>query len=190
MDTALEWFAAATCLASVIFTARRSILCWPVGITSVVAYLFFFARIKLYADCAVQVFFLVTSFFGWWHWARGGEGSSAAPIRVLTFAHRVLTLTLVTTATVASGYLLRHHTDASFPFWDSLAAGLSIGAQVLLMRKFLESWYLWIAVDVLSLGLYAAKAAWVTFGLYGILLALAIAGCIAWQRALARGKLL
>ena len=190
MDTTLEWFAAVTGLASVILTARRNILCWPVGIASVAAYLFFFARIKLYADSILQVFFLVTSFFGWWHWARGGEGHSAAPIRVLTFAHRVLTLAFVTAATDASGYLLRYHTDASFPFWDSLAAGLSIGAQVLLMRKALESWYLWIAVDLLSLGLYAAKAVWVTFGLYGIFLVLAIVGCIAWQRAFARGELL
>jgi nicotinamide mononucleotide transporter len=190
MDTTLEWFAAVTGLASVILTVRRSIHCWPVGIASVAAYLFFFARIRLYADSALQVFFLVTSFVGWWHWARGGEGHSAAPIRALTFAHRVLTLALVAAATVASGYLLRHHTDATFPFWDSLAAGLSIGAQVLLMRKLLESWYLWIAVDVLSLGLYAAKGAWVTFGLYGIFLVLAIAGCIAWRRAFARGEFL
>ena len=81
--------------------------------------------------------------------------------------------------------LLKKFTDASLPVWDSLASGLSVAAQLLLMRKVFENWMLWIAVDVLSVGIYFAKGAYVTTVLYAIFLGLAITGYLAWRRALA-----
>ena len=57
-----------------------------------------------------------------------------------------------------------------------------------MMRKILESWIVWILIDVLSLWLYAAKEAWVTLGLHAIYLTIATAGLFAWSRALARGE--
>jgi nicotinamide mononucleotide transporter len=189
MDFFLEWAAALTGLASVALTARRRIECWPVGLVSVVLYAVFFFRLKLYADSALQVFFFATGVYGWWHWARGGTNHRAAPIRVLKNNQRFLIAAVLCVMVPAIAWLLGKHTDASLPFWDTLAACLSICAQVLLMRKFFDSWFFWIAVDVLSLGIYSFKGAWVTLGLYGILLVLAGGGLVAWKRALARGEM-
>jgi nicotinamide mononucleotide transporter len=66
---------------------------------------------------------------------------------------------------------------------------MSVAAQLLMMRKIIESWWLWIVIDVLSLWLYAAKGAWVTLGLHALYLGIATAGLIAWSRALKRGEL-
>ena len=184
----LEWFAAITGLASVVLTARRQSACWPVGLLSVAAYGLFFWRIKLYADSGLQAFFFVSSIYGWWHWTRGGPDRGKALIRILNGRARAGTLAAVAMVAGAIGWALQKHTDASNPFWDALAAVLSVAAQLLLMRKFLDSWFLWIAVDVLSIGLYAVKEAWVTLGLYAVFLVLAIAGCLAWQRAVRRGE--
>jgi nicotinamide mononucleotide transporter len=186
--TLLEWLAALTALASVVLTAQRKILCWPVGLVSVVAYAVFFLQLRLYADSGLQVFYLLTGFYGWFHWARGGPDHGRAPITVLTPRQRVVGAVVVLSGAIGLGWFLANHTDASLPFWDSLASGLSVAAQVLLMRKVLESWVLWICVDILSVGIYAAKAAWVTCGLYAIFLVLASLGLIAWQRALKRGE--
>lgn len=188
MSGALEWFAAATGLLSVLLTARRNLLCWPIGLLSVVAYAWFFWELKLYADSGLQAFFFATSIYGWYHWARGGPDHGKALIRQLAWPGKLETLGAVLASAACLGWLLSRHTDASLPFLDAPAACLSIAAQLLLMRKYLDSWYLWIAVDVLSLGLYAAKDAWVTFGLYAVLLVLAVGGCLAWRRAVARGE--
>jgi nicotinamide mononucleotide transporter len=75
---------------------------------------------------------------------------------------------------------------AALPYWDAFAAVLSLIAQWLLARKALESWILWIVVDVVSIGIYSAKELYLTAGLYVIFLGLAITGLMAWRRDLAR----
>jgi nicotinamide mononucleotide transporter len=187
-DTILEWTGALTGLASVVLTVKRRVACWPVGLVSVAAYALFFFRLKLYADTGLQVFFFATSLYGWWHWARGGALHTAAPILVLSARRRMLTAMVLAVVVAVVATLLARFTDASLPFWDSLASALSVAAQVLLMWKIFENWALWIAVDVLSIGIYLYKGAYVTTVLYAIFLGLAVSGFIVWRRALARGE--
>lgn len=187
LDFALEWLGALTGLACVILTAQRRILCWPIGLLSVMCYAVFFARIDLYADTALQGFFFATGLYGWWHWKHGGDHGGHAPIRVLATRTRWrLAALLVLTIPLAAG-LLHRHTAASLPYLDTTVAALSVTAQFLLMRKYFDAWVVWIAVDVLSLILYSLKEAWVTVGLYAIFLGLATAGHFVWRTALRRG---
>lgn len=184
----LEWLAAITGLLSVILTARRSVWSWPIGLISVVGFLWFFFHIKLYADGSLQLFYLVTGIYGWWHWARGGPNSGKALIRVLNGWARTWCLVATVAGISATSWFLQTHTDSTAPWMDATVSCMSVAAQLLMMRKVLESWVFWIVIDVLSLWLYAQKAAWVTLGLHGIYLGIATAGLIAWQRALSRGE--
>jgi nicotinamide mononucleotide transporter len=171
-------------LLSVWLTVRRSIWCWPTGIVSVAAFAILFFDIKLYADMGLQIFFLATSFMGWYYWLRGGRNNTELPITTLT-PNQVALIGLGLIASVfAVGYLFSMYTDAHIPFWDSTASGMSVLAQLLLMRKKLESWYLWIAVDVLSIGIYIYKDVLLTAGLYVVFLLLAIGGLLEWRKAL------
>jgi nicotinamide mononucleotide transporter len=90
---------------------------------------------------------------------------------------------LLAPSTVIVALALGTWTDASLPWWDTLTTVLSIAAQLLLMRKVLENWVCWIAVDVLSIGLYVAKGVYLTAGLYGVFLVLAVLGWRAWRAA-------
>ena len=65
---------------------------------------------------------------------------------------------------------------------------VSVAAQYLDARKKLESWWLWIAVDVVSaFYLYPKQHLRVTAGLYAIFLVIAVAGLWRWT-TLAREK--
>lgn len=173
-------------LLSVYLTVRENIWCWPTGIISVIAFAVLFFEIKLYADMLLQVFFLVTGFQGWYYWLYGGKNRTELPITQLSRS-QVLTLAVVLVAAIAIiGYMFDTYTDAHIPFWDAAASGMSVIAQILLMRKKLENWYLWIAVDVLSIGIYIYKAVYLTAGLYVVFLALAIGGLLAWRRVFAQ----
>jgi len=77
-------------------------------------------------------------------------------------------------------------TDAAYPWWDAGIAAASVAAQVLQARRRIESWWLWIAVDVVSVPLYAVKGLWFTTALYVVLLVISVAGLIDWRRALGR----
>jgi nicotinamide mononucleotide transporter len=164
----LEWTAAATSLLSVMLTAFQRIICWPVGIVSVLLYAVFFFEIKLYADAGLQIFFLLTGIYGWIHWARGGANHSQAPIRVLSGRQRLLFGSVLIASAAFVGIFLSNHTDASLPHWDATTSCASVGGQLLLMWKYLDSWYVWLFVDVISVGVYLCKGAYVTSVLYSL----------------------
>jgi len=73
-------------------------------------------------------------------------------------------------------------TDAAAPYVDATTAGLSVTAQVLQSLRRVESWVLWICVDVIALGLFTWRGLLVTTALYGLFLILAIVGLIEWRR--------
>ena len=171
-------------LLSVYLTVRRSIWCWPAGIVSVLAFMLLFYEIKLYADMCLQVFFLVTSVQGWYLWLHDGDQRTPLPITRLTRGQVVVLSVALVACVSAVGYVFDTYTDAHIPFWDASTSGLSVLAQLLLVRKKLESWYLWVAVDLLSIGIYAYKQVYLTASLYVLFLVLATMGLIAWRRSL------
>lgn len=81
------------------------------------------------------------------------------------------------------GRTMHRCTDASFPYLDALTTVASLIAQWLMGRKVLESWLVWIFVDVISIGLYVAKELYLTAGLYSVFLVLATWGWAEWRAA-------
>ena len=51
-------------------------------------------------------------------------------------------------------------------------------------RKLLENWLVWIAVDVLYVGMFIFKGLYLTSALYAVFLALAVRGYIDWRRSM------
>ncbi len=79
-------------------------------------------------------------------------------------------------------------TDAALPYADATIAGASVVAQVLLAVRRVENWVLWIAIDVLAVGVYLDRALYLTAGLYVMFLALAVAGLVQWAKAARSGE--
>lgn len=186
MPSLLELIGVAFGLLTVYFSVKQNILTWPTGIVSVSAFGILFYHIKLYADMCLQVFFLWSCLQGWYFWLHGGEQRSALRVSRLTPAQRVAIGLAVLASVLSIGYLFHRYTDASLPFLDSTASGMSVVAQLLMMRKKLEHWYLWIAVDVFSIGIYVYKEVMLTAGLYLVFLLLSVRGLVEWKRELNR----
>lgn len=77
---------------------------------------------------------------------------------------------------------LKHYTDTDVPWWDGGVTALSLVGQYLLGRKVLENWLVWLAVNTLSIGLFAYKALWLTVLLYAIFAVMSVIGWRTWQR--------
>ena len=181
----LELVAAVTGAISVWLSVRQNIWSWPTAIVNVVLYALVFWNAKLYADMGLQVIYAVLSLYGWYEWLYGGEGRTA--LRV-TRTPRPLggLLTLIAAAgSLALGTLLRHGTDAALPYMDSFLSSTSLVAQWMMTRKLLENWLVWIAVDVLYVGMFVFKELYLTAGLYAVFLALAVRGYLDWRRSMA-----
>jgi nicotinamide mononucleotide transporter len=85
------------------------------------------------------------------------------------------------------GLALHRGTDAALPFWDSTTTSYSLVAQWLQTKKRIETWWFWIAVDVVYIGVYAVKGLWLTALLYGIFLVICLVGLRDWSRSIASG---
>ena len=181
---AVEWIAALFGLACVWLCVRRNIWNWPVGLVQVILYAWVFFGARLYADFGLQLIYCVLQLYGWYHWLRGGQRGVTHELPVTRWPARSAATWLVLSAiaTGVEGFLLKRYTNAAFPYWDGAIAILSLLATYLLARKILENWLLWIAVDVLGIGVYFAKDLYVTAGLYAVFLCMATAGWFAWRK--------
>ena len=178
----LELIAFLLGVANVALVVRRSIWNYPFGLAMVTLYAVVFFQTRLYSDALLQLFFFVVNGYGWVLWRRAAAAEGAITVLLLSGAARARWLLAGAALTVGWGYAMHRLTDASYPYWDAAVAIPSVIAQILLSRRFLENWVLWIAVDLLAVPLYAAKALWLTASLYGVFLVLASWGLVSWWR--------
>ena len=153
---------------SVALAARNSVHTWPSGIAGCTLLLILFAGKQLYADATLQLFFVVTSILGWWQWEDPGA-ALAKMERPITRARprSLLAMSLLgTIVAIGYGWILHRFTDAYLPYVDSAVLILSVMAQILLMRRTLDTWFFWLAVNTISVALFASRGLYLTAALY------------------------
>lgn len=178
----LELVAVLLGVANIVLLARRSVWNYPFGLAMVSLYAVIFTEARLYSDALLQVFFFVIQCYGWWHWHQRADHGVVAPRR-LSMPALGLTLIAVALAALVWGWGMQRFTDAAAPFWDAAIAMTSIAAQILLARRFIQNWWLWIAVDTVAVPLFWSRNLPLTAGLYALFLVLSVIGLVAWERA-------
>lgn len=181
---ALELLAVSWGILTVWLTVKQNIWCWPVGSLSNVLFTVIFFREKLYADMALQVIYIGLNTYGWYEWLYGGRGKTPLPVGRAPLRMRFLLGGLAAAAITGLTLVLRQ-TDASLPFWDAATTVLSLVAQYMLAKKWLENWGVWITVNLLYIGIYAVKGLYFTSAQQFIFIYLSVLGFIAWRRELA-----
>lgn len=174
-------------IAMVFANFRVHPVAWPLAIVSSALYGWLFAHSRLYGEAGLQLVFIVVGFWGWWQWLRG-RGADGGPLRVhrLGARQRLQALAVLLAGWPLLALLLRHATDSDVPWLDALPTMGSLVGQFLLARKVVENWAVWLAVNVVSVGLFAVKGLWLTVVLYTIFAGLSVVGWRAWAK-LARG---
>ena len=179
--TLLEWGGAVTGIYCVYLAAKQNIWNWPVAMISVIAYTVVFFKSQLYGDAGLQIYFLGTSIYGWYFWIKKKE-KHEKPVTSLN--RREYTLVIIATAlgSLLLGLFLKRFTPTNVPYIDGFCTAVSFIAQILMTRKVLQNWALWIFVDICYVPLYLYKGLYVTAILYVVLLVLAWLGHVDWQK--------
>ncbi|MBM4186174.1 MAG: nicotinamide mononucleotide transporter [Gemmatimonadetes bacterium] len=179
-----EAIAATFGIVAVYFNARQNVLGWPIGLVNVGLYTWLFYLGKLYALMGLQVFFAIISLYGWYQWLRGGQQHSG---RRVTRTPRPLGLALLAGALAGSaalGWYLDRYTADAHPYLDATVSVVSLAGQWMMARKYLETWLIWIAVNLVSVPLFLVRGEYPTAVQYSVFLALAVNGLVQWRRAL------
>lgn len=186
---AVEFAGTATSLWSVWITQRRNVLALPVGIVSVILMGWFFFQIGLMGQFLLHwAYYLPVQFWAWREWTRGGEGNSELTVTRTDPPLRMLALGAMIGFTIVFGWLLDAGWDSAlYTYWDASIVAASVVAMVLLSRKKVESWWLWIGpVNISAIALYTRTGAYMFAALYCLFLVMAFVGLFRWHHAAAR----
>lgn len=166
---------------------HASIYLWVASVVMPVVYTFIFFDAGLYADMGIQIYYILASAYGFicWKWAISRKSKEIAT-ETLKIAHTPLRLIVplsivCTILTFAIAYILISFTDSNVPWWDSVTTSLSIVAMWLMARKYIEQWWVWLVVDVVSAGVYIYKDLYFTAGLYALYAVIAYFGYKKWK---------
>jgi nicotinamide mononucleotide transporter len=168
--------------ACVALLARQRVESWPLGLANNVFWALLFADAALYADAALQGAFFVLGVYGWWQWVRGRAGG-ALPVRRTTPREWIAPGVVTGLGWGAAWAFLGAATDSPAPLWDAGVLALSLLATWAQAHKWLPSWGVWIAVDVISVPLYLSRGLYPTAALYVVFGALCVVGFRDWARS-------
>jgi len=150
-----------------------------------VAWWFFATCMLLFG---LQIIYFVLSLYGWYEWLYGGANHSE--LRVTRTPARLwmyfLIIGLVSWAVLST--ITSRLPNAALPYMDSALVTVSLIAQYMMTKKYVENWLLWIVVDVFYVGMFIYKKLNLTAFNYLVYLGLAVVGYIAWRRSLAERR--
>lgn len=181
---------------------RANIWLWVVGAAMPIVHGVLYFRQGLYADFAMQAYYVAAGVYGLAVWLRDGSRAKGAPdaskvdkhndktARTIAPTPSRLILPLVgafVALQVVIYMLLVRFTDSTVPFWDAVTTALAVVAMWMLSRKYIEQWLVWLVVDAITVGLYLYKEIPLTASLYALYTVLALVGYLRWRRLAREG---
>ncbi|MCR5680121.1 MAG: nicotinamide riboside transporter PnuC [Prevotella sp.] len=196
-------------LAYILLEYRASIWMWAVGFAMQAFGIVLYYQKGLYADCGMEFYYLSVTIYGWWKWGAAriispdkntttaedrkpdatkrqtpppSEEHREVPIR--HFPRRLVLPWLMTIAALWAiiFWILVTFTNSNVPLADSFTTALSLVGIWALAHKYLEQWFIWIAVDVVTSILYFYKDIPFKASLYALYVVIAIFGYLKWRR--------
>lgn len=168
---------------------KANIWLWVVGAIMPVVHGVLYLQSGIYADAAMQLYYVVAGIYGLAVWKRRPRKSDDGKIRHTPKGWVVPLVAVYALLHVAIYFVLVEFTDSRVPVLDSMSTSLCIVAMWMLSRKLVEQWLVWLVVDMISVGLYLYKGIPITSGLYMLYCILAIAGYLRWRRQAREAKI-
>ena len=191
MTDPVEWAGFVLSLAMVYCNIRQIHWGWPLAIASSILYGYVFWNTQLYGQAALQMMFIAMAAWGWRQWLRGQtltapstetNTAQALPISLLRRHERLRLLGVTILVWVLCSWVLEEFSESKVLYWDALITALALLGQYLLGRKKIETWWIWLVVNILTIALMASQDLWLTALLYFVFAVLSVVGLKTWQK--------
>ena len=204
----LSWIEAVGTLAGLLciwLASLEKISNYAFGLINVTLFAIIFFQIQLYASLLLQLFFFAANIYGWYAWSRQNSQQEAElqirwlplPKAIAWFVACVVAIGFMTVyINPVFAFLTRVAVSAmsgiglsvtmpelqpdAFPFWDSCMMVLSIAAMILMTRKYVENWLLWVIINVISVAIFALQGVYAMSLEYLLLTFIALNGSRMW----------
>ncbi len=205
----LSWIEAIGTLAGLLCTwlaSLEKLVNYAFGLINVTLFAVIFFQIQLYASLLLQLFFFVANIYGWYAWSRQNTGQilyirwmsvkkalGCAAVCVIAIGLMTFFINPVFAWLTRIAVTVMHSMGLSvtmpplqpdaFPFWDSCLMVLSIVAMILMTRKYVENWLLWVVINVISVMIFARQGVYAMALEYAILTLIALNGSWLWIKS-------
>ena len=159
---------------------------WAVGAVMQILGIVLYYQKGVYADCGMEFYYLAMTAYGYWKWKapssnpspkEEGRKPTHIPSRIALYWSIIFVCLWGTI-----WWLLTSFTDSTVPIADSFTTALSLVGIWALAHKYLEQWFVWIAVDIVTSVLYFQKDIPFKASLYALYVIIAIFGYFRWRR--------
>jgi len=191
----LELLGIVSGLLCVYTAAKNQIITWPIGIFNSICFFFLFFQVQLYSDMLLQIYFFGSSIYGWMYWQkRKGVSIPITTVRrnffflllvlILLFSYMLGKFAILLPEVLPELFQL----PPSYPYLDAFTTTASIVANFLLARRIMQAWFLWVAVDIVCIGIYFLKGIDLVAIEYIVFLVLALLGLYHWRKELVESQ--
>jgi nicotinamide mononucleotide transporter len=178
----------------VLLVTRRIVYAWPLGIVTFSLFAVLFYQVRLYSDFFEQFYYIGNCFYGWYVWLAARKKAEEGKELDVSYGSRrtrlIAALVIAAGGTLLGFVMSQIHSwlpalfpqPAAYPYIDATATIMGFVAAALMAQRKIESWYLWICVNLICIWLYYARNVKFVAVLYIFFLALALNGLITWTR--------
>ena len=183
----LQWVAVAFGIAEVLLARANSIWLYPAGIIATVLGLLLLYDARLYAESALNIYYIIMSVYGWIYWIRRKD-QPPVPISYSTRSEWGITLLISIGGTAVLYFILSSYTNSDVPFWDAFVSATAWAGMWLLARRKIENWVLLNISNFFAVPLLIYKKLPLFAALTVFLFIVAILGFRDWAKSYRRER--
>ncbi|MCP3658992.1 MAG: nicotinamide mononucleotide transporter [Bacteroidetes bacterium] len=150
-------FSTILALIGVYLATQQNFLTWPISMISCFIAFFIYIDKALYAKCVFMIFAIVNSFYGWYLWMYGGPNNEGIYVTRSSTNFLIFMFIIGLISTFAFGEILKKYTNSEIAYWDSFYASFGIIAHWMLANKKIETWIIWIVIDIVFANICLSK---------------------------------
>ncbi len=176
-----QWLAVILGVAEVTFALYDNIWLYPTGIAGIIISLYLLLVVQLYADFALNIYYLVMSFYGWIYWAKKQQ----QPEVKISWSNRtewIISLTISFGGWLILYVLLKAFTPSNVPVWDAWVSSTAFAGMWLLARRKMENWIFLNVSNLFAIPLLFYKNLAMFAALTVFLFVIAFAGFFKWVK--------
>jgi nicotinamide mononucleotide transporter len=187
----LELIAVITGVVGVWYAKKENILVYPIGIISVLIWVYLCWIGKMYGQSLVNFSFFIINIFGWYNWSRKNDDqSNAVEIQFNNYLQNVIVIITTLLLWVLLYYfLLKYKADDEaviYVFLEALITAMNFVAMFLLAWKRIENWIYWIIADIMCIPLFIHKDYLIGVFQFSFFIVIAFLGYIEWKKQIIR----
>lgn len=186
----IELLGVITGLAAVYLAAKNKVINFYIALVNSFLYFLIFYQYQLYSMMLLQVVYFTLSAYGIYSWSHPNKKQEKLGITLLNAKARIIILVAILIAGFLWGTGVIHFAELfpeniekpAYPYIDAVLTMASVVAEVLLTRKKVENWAIWMAVDFSSVILYAVIGIYFTAVLYAVYFVIGTNAFFAWRK--------